>query len=37
MADDVEMLVVFLLDRLFEFVACLVIGFFAWTVLHGNL
>ena len=36
-ADDVEMLVVFLLDRLFEFVACLVIGFFAWAVLHGNL
>jgi hypothetical protein len=36
-ADDVEMFVVFLLERLFELVACVVIGFFAWAVLHGSL
>lgn len=36
-AADVEMLIIFLLERLLEFVACLVIGFFAWAVLNGNL
>ncbi len=36
-AADVEMFIIFLLDRLFELVACLVLGLFAWAVLHGYL
>lgn len=36
-AADAGMFIIFLLDRLFELVACLVIGSFAWAVLYGCL
>lgn len=37
LATDTGVLVVFLLERLFELVTCLALGFFAWAVLCGYL